>query len=303
MIKKLYIKKFRLFTEQEFLFGRYITAIAGQNAVGKSTLLGLLGNIIEDKSKTIFGKSFRTDFSEIFKASKDFDKSGEHKGTFTFQLPNNDDYEVSFRSTWQDNGKRFRVIPSRIENGTKVESKQPMPVIYLGLSRLYPLGEIGEVENDSLELLEKEGIWFVEEYKKLFSMSEDISEISTLKTKEVKSSFTGISTEKYDKMCNSAGQDNIGQVLLSLLSFQRLKDKKGDAWNGGLLIIDEIDATLHPSVQEKLITLLFKKAKTINMQCIFTTHSLSLLEFITHKYENKDKFSNDYKLYVYIKCQ
>ena len=55
MIKKLHIEKFRLFHNQDFFFGKVITAISGQNAVGKSTLLGLAGNIVEDKSQNIFG--------------------------------------------------------------------------------------------------------------------------------------------------------------------------------------------------------------------------------------------------------
>ncbi|WP_235299739.1 AAA family ATPase [Portibacter marinus] len=299
MIKSLRIEKFRLFENQDFKFGKYITAISGQNAVGKSTLLGLIGNIVELRKKNIFGKQFRTDFSEIFKASPEFDKTGEHKGTFYLVdiIEPTKDYEVSFRSTWQDKNTRFRVIPDRKdEDGNKVASKYPFPVIYLGLSRLYPIGETkNKLEKDDLRLSVTEKEWFARIYKSIFSMADSIEDITNHKTKEVKSNFTGITTENYDAFCNSAGQDNLGQILLSLISFKRLKNEGFD-WKGGILIIDEFDAALHPVAQQKLVDFLFKEAKSNQLQIIFTTHSLTTLEFVSKKYELNKKFSDDYKL-------
>lgn len=293
MITKLYIEQFRLFQDQEIHFGNVITAISGQNAVGKSTILGLVGNIVEDKSQNIFGRQYKTDFSEIFKASKEYDKSGTHKGVFYLK----DNSEVKFRSTWQNKGTRFRIIPNRLNSdGKKVDSKFPLPVIYLGLSRLYPIGETqDQLNKEELNLNDEEKKWFINSYSKILAMSEAIQDVTNLKTKEVKSNFTGISTSTYDEFCNSAGQDNLGQILLSILSFQRLKATKKD-WKGGLLVIDEMDATLHPVAQQKLIEFLFKEAKTLQVQVVFTTHSLNILEFISVKYELKEKFSNDYKV-------
>jgi len=294
MIKRLHIEKFRLFENNDFVFGNRITAISGQNAVGKSTILGLIGNIVEDRATNIFGKQYRTDFTEIFKASPDFDKTGDHKGVFYL---NPDSYEVFFRSTWQNDGTRFRIIPYRKnENGKRVDSKYPHPVIYLGLSRLYPIGETqNQLEEDDLRLSASEKTWFANAYLRTLAMADIITDVSNLKTKEVKSNFTGISTSKYDAFCNSAGQDNLGQILLSLISFKRLKatNKK---WNGGLFIIDELDATLHPVAQQNLVELLFKESKELNLQIIFTTHSLSTLEYICSKYEGKANFGEDYKI-------
>lgn len=298
MIKKLKIDKFRLFESQEFTFGKRITAISGQNAVGKSTLLGLIGNIIEWKEKNIFGKQYRTDFSEIFKASKDNDKTGDHKGTFylTSSETGVKDYEISFRSTWQS-GDRFRVIPNRKDKtGKKTESKFPIPVIYLGLSRLYPIGETNnKLEVDDLKLSDDETKWFKSKYSTIFTMDNEIKDIINHKTTEIKSNFTGIATEKYDAICNSAGQDNLGQILLSLISFKRLKVDMVE-WKGGVLIIDELDATMHPAAQQKLVKILFEEAKSIDLQVIFTTHSLSTLEYVASKYEGLQYQNNDYKL-------
>ena len=52
----------------------------------------------------------------------------------------------------------------------------------------------------------------------------------------------------------------MGLILLAILSFKRLKTSTSN-WSGGVLLIDEIDATLHPAAQKRLIDLLSKEAK------------------------------------------
>ena len=76
MIQKMMIRKFRQFNNIEFYMGKYITAISGHNATGKSTILALLGNCAELKVKEgrpILQNQFRTEFSEIIKGSSKFD--------------------------------------------------------------------------------------------------------------------------------------------------------------------------------------------------------------------------------------
>ncbi|WP_140245464.1 AAA family ATPase, partial [Vibrio parahaemolyticus] len=91
----------------------------------------------------------------------------------------------------------------------------------------------------------------------------------------------GISTEHYDWQSNSAGQDNLGKILLALISFKRLKNSFPDNYQGGILAIDEIDATLYPGSQVQLLNLLGSIAKKENVQIIATTHSLQMLERIS----------------------
>lgn len=56
----------------------------------------------------------------------------------------------------------------------------------------------------------------------------------------------GINTEKCDYLTNSARQDNLGQILLSMLSFRHLKESGVLEKFQGLLLIDEVDSTLYP---------------------------------------------------------
>ena len=52
-----------------------------------------------------------------------------------------------------------------------------------------------------------------------------------------------------------------------------------------IFLIDEIDATLHPIAQNNLIDFLYRKSIDLELQIVFTTHSLSLLNHVIRKQE------------------
>ena len=311
----MHINKFRLFRNTDFILGKYITVFSGTNAVGKSTLLGILGNSSELKVKygrPILQKQFRTEFSEIFKMSQNYDPTQSNVLSIFF-----DDGDLrTCRITWQkDNRKespidskpskrlRPRIIPEYIdpEQKKRHSQKKNWPTLFLGLSRLYPLGE-----SDTQNIVRKK---YVDEYPELtknrnnayitiLSLLDEIKETSTIPIEETsRKQVVGITTSTYDYLTNSAGQDNLGQILLAVDSFRILKQNY-QQYNGGLLLIDEIDATLHPSAQNRLFDYLFKSAKDLDLQIAFTTHSLSLLFYITQKTaHNSESESNNIELY------
>ena len=67
---------------------------------------------------------------------------------------------------------------------------------------------------------------------------------------------------------------------MSILSFKRLK-KQREEWTGGLLLIDEIDATLHPAAQKRLIDLLVKEAKINNIRTYLSIFVIRLRIIMT----------------------
>ena len=149
-ISELHIEKFRLFQNNSFKLGKYITAIAGFNATGKSTILGLLGHCGELKSKRfkpLLQRAFKAELNEILKFSEDYDEKVANLGRIIFTdcaTLGNCQYppELLYRSFWQknSNGKRYRIIPRRTTEWTS-SGKINWPTLYLGLGRLYPLGE------------------------------------------------------------------------------------------------------------------------------------------------------------------
>lgn len=311
--QKLEIKDFRLFHNKTIILGKYLTVLSGRNSTGKSTILGMIANSGEFKKKegtTYSSRAFRAEFSELFKGSEKFDETGADKFKITMCDENGEEVDYrSFRTAWQvknkrprakamGNGqstntevkqeKRFRVIPfKKLENGKKTEAKFDYPVLYLGLSRLFPIGESqsGNIYTKSVAFKNEEHKkWFAEKYERILSMRDDLTEITNYSIGETdKKSGVGVNTPQYDYLTNSSGQDNLGQILLALLSFKKLKTELGEHWRGGILLIDEVDATLHPAAQNRLLALFLEVARETGIQIVVTTHSLSLLKSVCTK--------------------
>jgi AAA15 family ATPase/GTPase len=289
-IKTVKINKFRLFKDISFNCGKYITAIAGRNATGKSTLLGMIAHSSELKvgeGKPIHHSQFRSEFSELFNASKRYDI--HERGLVEYEITMCDsDGEIvddsSFRITWQDKGDRFRLIPKRVDDGKKTESKFKHASLYLGLSRLYPIAEISPKSSDfkkkEIRLAKEEKVEFTELYNRILDTMNGLESIDIVQTSKSNLTNIGISTDCYDAFVNSAGQNNLGKIILALLSFKRQSENNVDSYTGGVLCIDELDATLHPAAQRNLLSVLKKYAQKYSIQVIFTTHSLYLLNIL-----------------------
>ncbi len=285
IIEKVLIKKFRGFENVEFELGKNITVIAGKNGTQKTTLLGILSEKFSLKThpkmkseKPLTGGSFHSEFSEKFKFSENFDVVGEHEWVYHF-YENNEVYPVqSIIRTSTDTVSSIEQIRFwKKKDKSKGSGSKKFPVIYLSLKRLFPFGEDDElIESDKVELTNDEKKWFEELHNYIMISNEAIEQ-----TKYVESSqknTIGINKKNYDWKLNSAGEDNLGKILLALLSFKRLKEKYIDDYKGGLLVIDEIDASLYTGSQIKLLEKLISLSPKYDIQIIFTTHSLSILK-------------------------
>ena len=287
MIKRLRLNNFRLFKNTMIEIGSRITVIAGHNATGKSTLLGIIGNACELKTslgRALTGSPFRTEFSELFKGSPQFDKTGSI-GSMTIGNGTKE-IDVQLRVAWQTyrtlkgTRKRFRIIPKWPRGNRLTEGKYPLPSLYLGLSRLYPLGEasIEEIRmQPKIEVNDPEDQeWLFRHYQRILSLISPIKSVSSYRINRKVSG--GVNTDAYDYWTNSSGQDNLTQILYALHSFRMLRKRINSRWLGGILLIDELDATLHPAAQIRLFDLMLKVCEETEMQVVFTTHSPSLLE-------------------------
>lgn len=176
--------------------------------------------------------------------------------------------------------------------------------MYLGLSRLFPIGEADE-DGISSSIVrfknEEHEKWFCEKYRDILSIHDEIESISNTSIGETdKKKAIGINTDKYDYLVNSSGQDNLGQILLAILSYKNIKESWQGEWKGGLLLIDEFDSTLHPAAQNRLIDILLAEARKLQIQIVITTHSTSLLKYISKKTEyNMDNRNNNIELYYF----
>ncbi len=302
-IERIDIAKFRGFHQVGFELGKNLTVIAGQNGTQKTTLLGMLTQpfAITDKNnplsseKPLCGGNYKSSFSEKFKLSDEFDKPKEHEWTLTYDGGKTFTVESINPNDDRKNPVRFWKKGSRSKGSGYI----PKPVIYLSLSRLFPIGEDEKISDSTslLNLTQDEQ----QLYQKLHNTILLIPDVAITKISHLESSnknTLGANTDFYDWKMNSAGQDDVGKIILALISFKRLKEKYPNLYTGGILAVDELDATLYPASQEKLIEVLRKYASKYDLQIIFTTHSLSMLEHVCSIVEMQ-KAAKDIKL-VYL---
>lgn len=158
-------------------------------------------------------------------------------------------------------------------------AKVPVPTIYLGMGRMTPIGEFSEDRiNRKINTLQKDDIEFI------INIFKNIFPNFVCEEKIIKHSFVGskkgscIPSVNYDSFSISLGQDSISTIITALASFYQLKKTRNAEYTNGILIIDEVESGLHPRAQQKLIRELYKYSKSLNIQIILTTHSLSVIE-------------------------
>lgn len=332
--RKLYIKKFRKFEECSFDFGKKITVISGVNGIGKSSLLSMIASSTGTFDKRLLGANFQPEFTDYFKINSkepfenyrlyiQFDAKLKHK---------NNDYFLTKRIGFRDDtdsGRGIRSLPrhskplEEVMNDTSfitaetakqeaakqlniTDSKRiPLPTIYLSLSRLFPLGEtdLSYTKLSTRTNFLKKGYadYYINAYNAVLpnSINKD-SPIASILTKNItnKKRVNLTLNDSYIST-QSVGQDNLGSIITALTDFYALKDKLGKKYPGGVLCIDEIDASLHPSAVVSLFNLLRDAAEpdNLNLQILVTTHSLTILKRII---ELEKVNPEDYKL-VYFK--
>lgn len=299
IIKSIEIDKFRAFQNVEFFLGKRITAISGRNATQKTTVLGMLGqpftiSQIENPLygyKTIDGYNFKSQFKEKFKISPAHDVIGEHRWTLRLHntsFSDRDYFTIESIARNQKGGEttlRFWNAESRAKGAGYIQA----PVYFLSLSRLFPIGESGKTQTYENELTEDELKYCINNYRTILSI-QDMHENAEVGIEKATASrtFAGINDNVHDIFTNSAGEGNIVRVILAILSFKRLKENCGKNYKGGILLIDELDATLYGFSQKKLVDYLYLSAKEFSLQIVFTTHSPIILRQV-NKYQRWER--------------
>lgn len=286
LIDKVHITKFRAIQDQEFEMGKWLTGIFGRNKTQKSTLLGIIsqGFTIPDdhvfaKEKTLDGYNFKSQMSEKFKFDVKYEEIGSHQWTLYLNKSVTDhipEYPIKSYDRYQDkNPIRFWYAKDKNSKINYVER----PVYYLSLKRLNPIGESELNKKSPTTKLTENGL--INDFSSAYAdILTDLSSLSAVPViaKSGKEIFEGINANNYSYLTNSAGQSNVSRIILAVLSFQNLKEKYPNEYKGGILLIDELDATLHPLAQRKMLGFLHKKAKELDLQIVFTSHSKVILD-------------------------
>lgn len=298
MVKCISISKYRKINNINLNFSNTINIISGTNGTCKSSLLHIISNsfqsvtkndsrLIDNSCLNVINKiNYLTNpkIENLTRGDKEYnDPAYGMKGSL-FTVNYFDSLPLEFRrhntTKSQISKKRYAIKP-KYTRGTG-DSLPSSPVIYLGLSRLFPYGEF---QNDDTVLCVNKGLPtsyledIREQYKSLtgitISASPTPQKMGDIKVRaDFSSEVCGI-----DANTISAGEDNLFIILTALSSLKYYYDSiKSERCVESILLIDEFDATLHPSLQFRLLGLLKKYSTEYKIQIIFTTHSLSLLE-------------------------
>lgn len=299
-------------------FADRITLISGHNGIGKSTILGLISNSSGLTHQTIAPRSY---FEKLFQANLneiifiDYDKEflsvkedeSIPRPIITYLI--NDDEQLQKRCSLTDRSSTSaRIVPRNInpskdfsnkDKSIKVgtASKVPLPTVYLGLTRVLPIGEAEEktVFNELIKTMHGDDKSLMVDFINgvITGIDAKTDRVTSNRIKGT-SKFSSHPEYSYDSKCVSVGQDSLGSIATALASFQMLKRDWPD-YPGGLLVIDELDSGLHPHAIRRLVKKLQDVSEQLDLQIIATTHSPILIQSIfTSASSKKPKNSISY---------
>lgn len=305
-------------------FAPRITVIAGLNGIGKSTLLGLCANCLGftgksgvpgDNINSYFGSKFQADFEKIFALTEeDLKQRGRSlvyikKKDGSFVVKGCNVSKATEKTDEEPKKPRLRVVARSMkeENGTwknigseeGAAAKVPFPVLYLGMSRVWPIGESDEkdreVKNRPMDC--QEDVEYIHDLTKNI-ITVDYGEECGIE--EI--SVSGISRKKHNSLqpkwafptlAISLGQGAVGTIVTALASFKKLARELGNEYPGGLLVVDELDAGLYPAAQNALVKVLAKEARSLKLQVLATSHSLAILKAVNKLKEEASENPQD----------
>ncbi len=291
-IKKIKINSFRALENITLDFADRVTLICGKNGLSKSSILGIIAQCFSfrtdytqnppDKTlsefKTLTGKPFESYFSEHFRFSEKYDIAKN----YDIELEVYDGAEQitldNLKLRFHDSVDRKKIRPV-VRNNSKTHNPNTSrnvthPLIYLSMKRLLPITE-REYDITSNEYFKNHHIEFQQLNNNLLCRIKKNAGTNVAVTKGTVPSAV-VHGNNYDHESVSTGDDNSGQILQALFSFKRLKEIYPN-YHGGIILIDEADAALFPSAQEKLFEILQRECKKYNLQVILTSHSPTLI--------------------------
>lgn len=318
---RLNIEYFRNFKNVSFELGRKITVISGQNGVGKSNLLSLIASGSGLNKKSLLGSNFQPEFYDFFNIDKDEDF--ENYKLYLTYIEENGTEALTKRLSFKDDTKTdrgIRIIPrttnvnlvgftlKQAEENAKIKydvggaARVRIPTIYLSLSRLYPLGErkdtvkVTEIRKTNSFYQKKADEKYKYWYNAVIPNSiKNEAGLSKVEKNTCSRASLHMDINNTPTLSQSIGQDNLGNIISALVDIYMLSCE--DDYEGALLCIDEVDVSLHPDTQIRLMALFNQLSKDLNIQFVVSTHSLTILKEVL---KNEKKNSKDFKV-VYLK--
>lgn len=300
---------FRKLANLKIEFADRLTLIAGHNGIGKSTIQGLVANtfgVSRGGPKSYFGEPFYANIERIvYLALEEVTATQQDSAAAPIVVADVGGITVRKRCamTHRSEWKRARVVPRTIDKADNdpigQDAKVPLPTIFLGIKRLASVGEADEKEVESREITmhNEDKQLMVDFVHSVILGSQVNTNVTHQSIKGAKKKTVQPGYENHDAFAVSIGQDSLASIATALASFNLLMRDQGDAYRGGLLVIDELDVGFHPHAIDRLVTALKRHAKQLSLQIIATTHSPRLIQAI-HSEGGGNKNAPDRVIYL-----
>ena len=245
-------------------FSYPITAFAGKNGCGKTTMLALAACAYHSKKKGSSKRSYYT-FSDFFIQTAEEIKPEGIEVWYKFLLDN-----------WKGGKKGFGFQLMQKRQGgkwSKYEKRVKKNVIYLGIERVVPQTE-KKVYKSYIKIFRDniDSGWYDEVHKNVGKiLGKNYSEFKIKSARNYNLQFVKESGNTYSGFNMGAGE----KALFELFA---LIHKAAASKESLLIIIDEIELGLHEIAQRRLIEVLKQMVKNHRLQIICTTHSPAILD-------------------------
>ncbi|UYP72861.1 AAA family ATPase [Pantoea dispersa] len=306
MIEKIIINKYKKLENIELTFTPKVNVISGTNGTCKTTLLHIVSNAFKAAKvssdnysnpscvKVVKNNNIIVNpkIEALVRDAKNYSDPAKGKKGELFDVHYTNGESLNFRKHNSEQDERYAIKPY-YSGGQSLPSCN---IIYLGLSRLFPVGEVEDSHISQIKSGLPDGYMdmLATIYEKLTHIKIDDVQISRVSDFKLGPEFAS-PVEGIDSNTISSGEDNLFIILKALVSLAYYYDSliaKGDDIVS-ILLIDEYDATLHPSLQDKLYDIMNDFAVKYKIQIFITTHSLSLLEYVIEKKDNLIYLHND----------
>ena len=256
MVKQLDFVAYRKLKNIQIDFSQHVNIIAGTNGTCKSSILHLISNsyqkikttsdIVTDaqaiKVISKINRILNPKIEGLTRGDEEYNNPAPGVPGTLYKCTYDNDYELKFRRHNASDNTRFAIKPE-YKIG-KNDALPMMPVIYLGLFRLFAFGEFSDDESIK-NITQKLPIEIKSELRELYNKFtgynielEQLNEMGVIKNRaDFKTDTKGI-----DSNTISAGEDNLFIILLSLVSLKYYFESiHSNNVVESILLIDEID--------------------------------------------------------------
>ncbi|EAC9069628.1 TPA: AAA family ATPase [Listeria monocytogenes] len=271
----IHIHNFRTLKDTKIPLGKNLTIISGKNGTMKSALMGLIGHPFSTDAKNIFGKDLKTPVHKIFKLSEEYDQT-RYNYDLLIEVENEEILTTPVEFYLRKDAGSLPVPRVVVSGRQKGDGNFNLNTAFINLQRLFPMINTEAEELETIEYSAEQATKIGEFYTKIIQKGNYFN-ANAVSDEGLKYSLGPAKSEKtaYDFSAISSGEDNLGHLINVIMAFEDAMRKNGLK---GILCIDEIDASLHPSAQKQLLDYLLKWSKKNEIQVVFNTHSLYLIQ-------------------------